>query len=89
MNKHGFLFCCCPAQHYLQKGLGVSAKERGNGREGPMDFLDFCCFLCVLIMFSMGSQHVSELPNVLPNMFPIASHFIPYHLPIVQLLSLI
>jgi hypothetical protein len=36
------------------------------------------------ITFQMGpkySQHVTYIPNVFFNMFPIAPHFVPYALP--------
>jgi hypothetical protein len=59
----------------------------------------FCCShwelnmfpssLCVLqhvLKFSCVHQQVTQILNVFPDMFPIASHFIPYPWPYVLLL---
>jgi hypothetical protein len=48
---------------------------------GPSFFLlDFCCSHFVPMKFSLSSQNVLQVPNVFPNMFPRATHFIPYSL---------
>jgi hypothetical protein len=46
---------------------------------GESEGVDFCCCCrqCVPVKFSMGSQHVPQVPNVFPNVFPIAPHLIP------------
>jgi hypothetical protein len=48
-------------------------------------FLDF---FVVPNVFSFCSQYVHQVFNVFPNMFPIATHFVPYALPKVLLLKL-
>jgi hypothetical protein len=35
---------------------------------------------CVPMKFSIPSKHLKKIPNVFPNMFPIAPHFISYTL---------
>jgi hypothetical protein len=55
-----------------------------------LGFLDLFGSLCVPIKFPMGYQHVSQVFNVFPpphNMFPIATHLVPYALPNVVLVK--
>jgi len=53
-----------------------------------LGFLDLFGSLCVPIKFPMGYQHVSQVFNVFPhNMFPIATHSVPYALPNVVLVK--
>ncbi len=64
----------------------------GDGGWGRGVFGFFLLFLIcshqVFILFSSCSQYVHQVFNVFPNMFPIATHFVPYALPKVLLLKL-
>jgi hypothetical protein len=60
--------------HVAQFFSFVDSKGKSDG------YFGFFCSQGVLIKFSIGSQYTSQVHNVFLNMFPIATHFVPYAL---------
>jgi hypothetical protein len=55
--------------------------------EEAVGFLGFFWFPVCSHQVCKCSQHVSQVLNVFPNVFPIAPHFVPYALPNIVLLE--